>query len=529
MSTVNWFARRIYVTRSRWRVVFVLVAATSTAALSACVGLDVLNPNGLAVDNVYSSAANTEAALVGSWRAYHALLTGTCPTLPMSVHGNDNTQTSITYIDFSAEPRLPINNRDNLNCLTRFGYNNAYEAIAGGRDSYQGIISNKLKFGVVDTVTPNGKDTPSRLIFAKFIIAMGQLNVGLHFDKGYITDFDTPKESTGGALKPYQEVTANAIAQFRGVIADVRATPAFTFPTTWINGRPITSDELIRICLSNITRAEVYMARTPTERAAVNWAAVLARLDSGIVRDFAQQADPAISPTASPYLNNSFAQNTLRISNRLIGPSDTSGVYQTWLATPLAGRAAITVTTPDRRIHGATNTTTGTRFIRQTTSMSSATNGPYLTSQYRSIRYLNTAADSGNRALYLYVSMDEQKYIRAEALWRLSRFAEAAALINPTRVAANLKPVDANGPPAGRDCVPRADDGSCGTLFDAIQYEKRIDLYPYAGSAIAFFDQRAWGKLVSGTPIHWPVVGRELTTMGLPYYTFGGGGPGSAP
>ena len=95
--------------------------------------------------------------------------------------------------------------------------------------------------------------------------------------------------------------------------------------------------------------------------------------------------------------------------------------------------------------------------------------GPYLTSSYRSTRYLNTAADSGNRAFILIVSMDEQKLIRAEALYRLGRLTEAAAIINPTRVAANLKPVDASGPPAGRDCVPRKNSGACGDLFDAIR------------------------------------------------------------
>jgi hypothetical protein len=121
------------------------------------------------------------------------------------------------------------------------------------------------------------------------------------------------------------------------------------------------------------------------------------------------------------------------------------------------------------------------------------------------------------------------KFIRAEALWRVGRAAEAAALINLTRVAANLRPVDVNGPPAGRDCVPKRNDGTCGNLFDAIQYEKRIELYPYNGE-VTWFDARGWGKLVSGTPYQLPVSGRELLTLGLPYYTFGGVGlPGGAP
>ncbi|HYW32939.1 MAG TPA: RagB/SusD family nutrient uptake outer membrane protein, partial [Gemmatimonas sp.] len=308
----------------------------------------------------------------------------------------------------------------------------------------------------------------------------------------------------------------------------LRAAPAFTTPALWFNARPITRDEWIRVVQSFRVRADVYAPRNPAERAAVNWAAVLARIDSGITRDFGYQAARDVAGTGSTYINNSFAQNTLRISNRLLGPADTSGRYQAWIASPVATRNAITITTPDRRIHGATNSTAGTRFTRLTSTMGSAANGPYLTSSYRSTRYLNTAADSGLVAFIQVISMDEMKFIRAEALYWLNRGAEAATLINPTRIAAGLRPVDANGPPPGADCVPRKDDGTCGTLFDAIQYEKRIELYPLEGD-IAWFDARGWGKLVTGTPFQLPVSGRELLSRGLPYYTFGGQAGGGAP
>ncbi len=505
-----------------------IAIVAATAFLTSCLGLDVADPNGLSINTVFNNAANTEAALVGSWKAYTELNRLSCPTLAMSVWGNDITTTSITYIDYSVEPRIPINNRDNVNCVSRYAYYVAYEAGAAAREAYQGILENNIKFGIVDAVSPNGRDTPSRLIFSKFILAISQLKLGLNVDQAAITDITTPTSASGKEMKPYKDVVANAVTQLRSVIADARAAPDFTLPPTFLNGRAITRDEIIRVALGYITRADVYAARSPAERAAVNWAAVLARLDSGITRDFGHQADPAIAGTGSTYINNSFAQNTVRISNRLLGPADTSGQYQAWLAKSIADRNAFTITTPDRRIHGATNSVAGTRFTRLTTTMGSATNGPYLTSSYRSIRYLNIAADSGNRAFVVAMSMDEMKFIRAEALFRVGRGTEAAAILNATRVAAGLRAADANGPPAGRDCVPRKDDGTCGDLFDAIQYEKRIELYPLEGD-IPWWDQRGWGKLIPGTPIHIPVSGRELVTLGLPYYTFGGGGVGSAP
>jgi len=515
---------------SRARYGFTAVLVAAAAAVTGCLGLDVTNPNGLSIQTVFTNASNIDAALIGSWKAYTDITRGSCPTLPFSVWGNDITTTSVTYIDYSTEPRIPINNKDNLNCATRYGYYTPYEAAAGARESFQGIKANAIKFGTVDANTPNGKDTPSRLIFSKFLISISQLELGLLFDQAFISDTATAPGTKGTDLKPSSEVIAKAVEGLRNVIADARAAPDFTLPSTFVNGRSITRDELVRVAMSYIVRSQVYAPRTPTERAAVNWARVLAQLDSGITRDFGYQADPAIAGTGSTFINNSFAQNTVRVSNRLLGPADTSGLYQAWLNASIASRTAFRITTPDKRVHGATNSTAGTRFTFLSSTMGSSANGPYLTSSYRSTRYLNTAADSGNRAFVLMLSLDEMKFVRAEALYRLGRLTEAAALINPTRAAAGLKAVDANGPPAGRDCVPRKDSGACGDLFDAIQYEKRIELYPYNGGEVAWFDQRGWGRLVPGTPLHLPVSGRELITLGLPYYTFGGTGQaGSAP
>ncbi|MGV3709932.1 MAG: hypothetical protein ACO1Q7_13945 [Gemmatimonas sp.] len=520
------------------RALSLACAGVSAVALAGCLDLQVDNPNTLNRDSVFNNASNTEAALVGGWRRYfyvmHAKSTGSsnsanCPAYPLGIYANEIVTTSATYIEFGQEPRNPIDNLNTLNCATRGPWYEIYSSIAAGRDAVQGIAANGLKWGTVDATTPNGKDTPSRIIFGKFLIALGQLELGLMYDKAFITDATTPSTSTGGDLKPYQEVVANAITQMQAVIAEAKSVPDFTLPTTWINGRTISRDEFVRICNSYIVRGLVYAPRTPAERAAVDWNRVLTFLDAGITTvDFAQQADPAISATSSTWIDISYAQNTLRISNRLIGPADTSGQYQAWLNAPLSTRAKITITTPDRRIHGATNTAAGTRFTYLTTAMGSEALGTYVASKYRSNRYLNATSDSGTKALILMMPVQEMRFIRAEAFYRLNRLTEAAALINPTRIAAQLKPVDANGPPAGRDCVPRKDDGSCGDLFDAIQYEKRIELYPLTEN-VPYYDQRGWGKLVKGTPIHFPVSGRELKALGLEYYTFGGSGPGSAP
>jgi hypothetical protein len=504
-----------------------LLAATS---LGACLDLQVNDPNNLNLNNVYTSPSNTEAALVGAFRSYHDQFTKTCPTLIFELWANTVTTTNTSYLPFFEEPRQPIDNFDNLNCVSRYTWNQPYESYSMAREVWQGITNNGLKYGTVNATYPNGQDTPSRLIFAKFIVAASLLELGLTNDSAFVVDVKTPLLDFGTKLEPYPVVLASAVTQLREVIAEANAAPNFTTPTTWVNQQAITRDQLVRIAYSMIVRAQVYGPRNKADRDAVNWSQVLARLDSTVLVDFGVQAQTDISRLRSIYYENAVAQNTVRINNRLIGPADTTGEYQKWLGLNLQQKGLIRIATPDKRIHPAGQPTArGTRFEYRTVAMGSAALGSYLTSSYRNWRYLNAAADSGRTAFHRLVTKGEMDMIRAEALYRLGRGADAAALINPSRIAAGLKPATASGPPAGADCVPRKDDGSCGDLFDAIKYEKRVELYPLSGD-ISWFDARGWGMLLPGTPYHVPLLGREAATRGWTIYTYGGvGGPGAAP
>jgi len=125
-----------------------------------------------------------------------------------------------------------------------------------------------------------------------------------------------------------------------------------------------------------------------------------------------------------------------------------------------------------------------------------------------------------------FLSSTDKEY---EAEIRLGNPAAAAALINKTRVGnGELPPVTAAGVPPGPGCVPKRYDGACGSLFDALMYEKRIETY---GTAIAYFDLRGWGCLLEGTPTQLPPPGRQLDLLGKVNYTYGGspGAVGSAP
>jgi hypothetical protein len=141
---------------------------------------------------------------------------------------------------------------------------------------------------------------------------------------------------------------------------------------------------------------------------------------------------------------------------------------------------------------------------------------PYSTTIYRTISQTNLgfAAD---------LSVSEMNLLRAEALIRLNRPAEALPLINASRVAkGRLPPVTVNGDQTAR-CVPRKLSGGCGNLMDALIYEKRFETLMLSGG-LALFDARGWGILLKGTALHFPVPALELNALPLPVYTFGGQG-----
>jgi hypothetical protein len=54
-----------------------------------------------------------------------------------------------------------------------------------------------------------------------------------------------------------------------------------------------------------------------------------------------------------------------------------------------------------------------------------------------------------------------------------------------------------------------------------LRYEKGLELWLYA-MGVRYTDQRGWGKLDEGIPLHLPVPKDELTIAGRDFYTTGG-------
>ncbi len=116
---------------------------------------------------------------------------------------------------------------------------------------------------------------------------------------------------------------------------------------------------------------------------------------------------------------------------------------------------------------------------------------------------------------------------------RTGAFAQAAALINITRVRNGLPAItafDATTPvPGGANCVPRvpvpAGGTVCGNMMEAMKWEKRIET-AFTSIAPWFFESRGWGDLPENTALFWPVPYQELQVRGYPMNALYGAGPG---
>jgi hypothetical protein len=401
------------------------------------------------------------------------------------------------------------------------------------------------------TVDP-GETTPSdnterAYAFGKFVQGLALGYVALSMDRAAPATEDTilPTDYDGllawerEHLAPYDEVMRVALSSLDEAIERIDASEPFTIPATWIsgaeNGPSYSSAELRKVVNTVAARFLVYNARTPEERTAVDWQRVLDYTAQGM-DNFVFGPTWASGVLTSTFHDRLQGNTRMRADYRLVGPADVSGTYQDWLSKTIAERDRFDIVTPDRRITGPTPKSNGAYFrYRQPTDNNGfdPSRGLAYFSNYQWYRYSGRAT-SGQHAV---LSADENMLLRAEALLRTGNLAGAADLINITRTRTRrigstnydgLPAVTADGVPQADDCVPRTPTGACGSLMDALRYERQIELAG-ADPVRAWFDYRGFGQLLDGTPIHMPIPARYLVSLNIPFYTFGGvGGQGAA-
>ena len=509
------------------------VAMLAAAPLSGCVELGVTNPNEPDRKRAGELPATVESFAEGAFRSWWRVTHDEAPVWPMSAMADEFTAAFLDFgiYDNSLEPRKSWNNSPT------YTYNDAAEI--PWYDLYSMISTVNDALGAIDrgVVITSGTDTVTKRAetVAKFMQAVGHGYIALYFDRGFIVDETMDLEEVTPQLKPYAEVRDSAVSYMKQAIALADAN-AFTLPATGWFHTAMTNQQLSRLGHAFIARFLAYTPRTRAERDAVDWNAVLTEATAGVTTDFAPTAVADVlfddfkrvaartRGSGASFIPGDFA----RVDYWLVGPADSTNRFIDWVNKPLEQRSRFQIITKDRRISPAGNPSGIGKYVGYSnTNRFADARGLYNQSNYYFMRWgVGTAWQSGTQMALPVVEMN---LLRAEALIRLNRAGEALPLINATRVANGVLPaVTTAGPPDEPGCVPRKLSGACGSLWDALKYEKRIEMLGVEGD-IAFFDARGWGTLVKDTFLHFPVPGRELNTLRLPNYTFGGGQEGSAP
>jgi len=482
---------------------------------------------------------DVEALVAGTFQRWWPNIYGTTPTIMLGAMGYEF---STPFLCFGGQPNA-LEPRPAWNNNSSYAYAgsssnawlNFYGVISLTNDALQ-ALDRGIRIGTLvvsaDKRDTTGADNSRARAFAKLMQGVAHGYLALLYDKAVVVDENTNVDTlVTPTYVPYTEVMASAINMLNQSIA-ISDTAKFKLPATgWVPGLELTNADVSRLAHTFIARFEAYIARTPADRAAVNWADVITQIDAGIQADFAPIGAPSV-------LEDNYKRIAARVRTVpgdymrggywLVGPSDSTDGWKNWVATPVASRTPFTMQTKDRRVVGAASPTSPGKYFSYDTQVSffNPTRGTYLRTYYYYTRY--GAGTSWQIGPLVAIGRTELDMLKAEALIRLGRADEAIPLINQTRVANGQLPVvDINGPADEPGCVPRKTSGACGSLWDALRYEKRIEGAGVDGT-VAYFDARGWGTLAENSFVQFPIPGRELEIQRLPIYTYGGAGGQSA-
>ncbi len=502
---------------------FKILALTGLVAMAAtaCADLEVTNLNDPDRQRAITTPSDVETLIVGSFTNWWAVAHYSYPGCALSVAADAHSSSWGNWgmKDSSWEPRIPINNDPayTYNNLMESPWGDSYAALAGVRDGLSAIND-----GIV--IEEGGVDVTQRAVaFGKLTQAMALANLAVLFDQAFIVDENTDLEAL--EFVPYTEVWAAALTKFDEALS-IAQSNSFTIPIPWV-GLDVswTSSEMADMIKAFRARYRIQIGRTPAEQP--DWNAVKADLTPGIPFEYSPYDDNTTAFWGREKLHCAGIPGWARIDNRTVGPADVSGNWEAWLAAAPADKEPFNITTPDTRITEYMNPESdGLYFDYYGNSPFRLARGIYHFGHYIDKRY-NSIWQSGYTGNYDDFMYAEQDFILAEAMYKTGDIEGAKAIVNQYRANGNLPPFVTEANPDGPDmCVPQMPDGSCGDLWEALKYEKRIECF-HDSFVMEYTDDRRWGDLVEGTFLQLPVPGSELLLLIMDIYTFGGPGDGA--
>jgi hypothetical protein len=361
----------------------------------------------------------------------------------------------------------------------------------------------------------------------------------------------------------------------------------FPISDTWMPANfSWSSANFVRLIRSYRARIVANVARSSTE--AVDWAGVVADAQNGLTDDYYVTASTTGGIGNSWRQQYDSFDTWHQMPPFIIGMADTSSNYATWINTPLGARGAgnngFFMITPDLRFpQGKTRSEQQNDFkIDDAASCGSKSGGQACKryfynrpsgsdvfsgqgwgwSNYGFARFHNWVirgdAGSARNGKTIFMTKAEIDMLQAEGLYKqgAANDAAVATLVNVTRTRGmdtTLTKAAGFGFPAGGvarggglpavaalrtsaatgvspTCVPKVPNAAgtltCGDLWEALKYEKRIET-AYTTYAPWYFDSRRWDDLPKDTPLFWPVPYQELQARGRPTTALYGTGTGS--
>lgn len=525
---------------------------------AGCADLAVTNVNDPERERALASADDVESLIAGGYRQWWLgqqsddSNDNSSPGLFLAAASFEWSSTAANFgiLQYSRIPRESVQNSSTHADYGHFAtaWTRNYRAIASVSEGLRAFNDNEslgADLGAAGLLRAR--------IFARLVQGLSHGSLALLYDRAYIVDeaVEVVDESGAPVLlgEPvsYQQVNNAAIGYLTEAI-ELASTPAaanLTIPSAWMSAQAnVTMPELIRLAYSMRARFRANVARTPTERAAVNWAAVLQDTERGIKADWIDDRSfaynnwlPSVGHIYYP-ATSTFGQSTLFG----IGMADQSGMFQQWLATPVADRTQLVggvealIQTPDNRFpSGATLAAQAAapgRYYgaRGNNQFTRPERGSWRWSYYFQRQITTSSASNSTFSTWPLMRAAEIRLLAAEGLYRTGNQQGAADSLNVSRVASALNATNAAG--LNTSCVPKLPNGTCGDLFEMLKWEKRMETYltgPYLSTW--YFDGRGWGDLYRGTPLQFPIPDEQVQVLGLgAAYTFGGvGGSFGAP
>lgn len=514
-----------------------LGALAAAAALGACADdpLSVTNTNQPGTDALLASASGTETLVSKLLQQMHQGQYGSSDAITPQAHilgfesdgavANFGMSVRATYprslIDNALNNPVAAGNLRDFSFLTRNSRLAANTLAALG--NYTGSFS--------------AADYARNRAFAFFALGYGIGHMSLIYDSVQVTVPGTPTD-TLVPFTHYPAANVTALAMFDSAIA-IATSPAatsgngFSIPGTWMaQGSNVSRDRFVQVVRSLKARVRTNVARTPAERAAVDWAAAYAEASAGVTANL----DIALS-TGTGWTQAWMSQARVpggwhQMPYWIIGMADTSRAYDTWLGQALGTKQPFLIQTSDTRFpRGATRAAQQAAqspdlpppgvYFRNRPSGDDTPGFPTGLSWYDNYRYYEIGSRAGT-GTWQMITRAENDMTAAEALIRLGRVAEAVPLVNRYRTAAGLPAFPAVSDTTtlltGTGCVPRTPvtgGTRCANVWEAMKYEKRIET-AFNGYASWYLNGRGWGDLPAGTALEWPVPVEETLARGIP-------------